>query len=311
MDYNKTPKNAKKYSCEKCNFICRKESEWNRHIITRKHIKSYAGVTMDAIVTPNITIPEYVCVCGKTYKYRQGLYKHKIKCYITQGKELPNNELICSTNTTTNTNKDDKELLIKMLLKNQDVMEKLMEIMPQIGNTTTNSHNITNNNNQFNIQMFLNDHCKNAMNLTDFIQSLPITSETYDSTIENGLTKTITSMMVNGLNDLDILERPIHCTDASRKTLYVKDSDKWEKDNELLYILKGISHLSLKQRTLISKWKEANEGWRTDDNLQSRMTHLVCNSMSQIESDKRETGKIIRSISKNVYLDNETKKGFV
>ena len=311
MDYNKTPKNAKKYSCEKCNFICRKESEWNRHIITRKHIKSYAGVTMDAIVTPNITIPEYVCVCGKIYKYRQGLYKHKIKCYITQGKESPNNELSCSinTNTNTNTNTDDKELLIKMLLKNQDVMEKLMEIMPQIGNTTTNSHNITNNN-QFNIQMFLNDHCKNAMNLTDFIQSLPITSETYDSTIENGLTKTITNMMVNGLNELDILERPIHCTDASRKTLYVKDSDKWEKDNELLYILKGIKQLSLKQRTLISKWKDANEGWKTDDNLQSRMTHLVCNSMSQIESDEKETGKIIRSISKNVYLDNETKKGF-
>jgi hypothetical protein len=158
--------------------------------------------------------------------------------------------------------------------------------------------------------MFLNDHCKNAMNLSDFIQSLPITSETYDSTIENGLTKTITSMMVNGLNDLDILERPIHCTDASRKTLYVKDSDKWEKDNELLYILKGIRQLSLKQRTLISKWKDANEGWKTDDNLQSRMTQLVCNSMSQIESDEKETGKIIRSISKNVYLDNETKQSY-
>jgi hypothetical protein len=146
-----------------------------------------------------------------------------------------------------------------MLLKNQDVMEKMIEMMPNMG--VNNSHNTNSNNttnNQFNIQMFLNDHCKNAMNLTDFIQSLPITNETYDSTIENGLTKTITNMMVNGLNELDILERPIHCTDASRKTLYVKDSDKWEKDNELLYILKGIRQLSLKQRTLISKWKEAN-----------------------------------------------------
>jgi hypothetical protein len=199
-----------------------------------------------------------------------------------------------------------------MLLKNQDVMEKMIEMMPSMG--VNNSHNVNSNNttnNQFNIQMFLNDHCKNAMNLSDFIQSLPITSETYDSTIENGLTKTITSMMVNGLNDLDILERPIHCTDASRKTLYVKDSDKWEKDNELLYIVKGIRQLSLKQRTMINKWKDANEGWKTDDNLQSRMTHLVCNSMSQIESDEKETGKIIRSISKNVYLDNETKKEYL
>ena len=153
------------------------------------------------------------------------------------------------------------ELFKHMLTQNQDFMSDIVEkVIPKIGNNITNSNNTTTNN-QFNIQMFLNDHCKNAMNLTDFIQSLPITSETYDSTIEHGLTKTITSMMVNGLNDLDILERPIHCTDASRKTLYVKDSDKWEKDNELLYILNGIKQLSLKQRTLISKWKEGY--WKT------------------------------------------------
>jgi len=117
-------------------------------------------------------------------------------------------------------------------------------------------------------------------------------------------------MMVNGLNDMDILDRPIHCTDASRKTLYVKDADNWEKDNELLHIIKGIRELSLKQRTMINKWKEVNDGWKTDDKLQSRMTSLVFNSMTQIENDEKETSKIIRSISKNVYLNNETKKGY-
>ena len=148
------------------------------------------------------------------------------------------------------------------------------------------------------------------VNLTDFIQSLPITSETYDNTIENGLTKTITNMMVNGLNELDILKRPIHCTDASRKTLYVKDADKWEKDNELVHIMNGIKALSLKQRTMISKWKDANDGWDKDDRLKSKMTNLVFNSMTQIEDDDKETNKIIRSISKNVYLDMDTKKDY-
>ena len=127
----------------------------------------------------------------------------------------------------------NQDILEGVILKNSEVMEKMLEVMPQIGNTT-NSHNTTNN--QFNIQMFLNEHCKNAMNLTDFVQSLPITTETFDSTIENGLTKTITNMMVNGLSKLDILERPIHCTDASRKTLYVKEADVWEKDNELIHV---------------------------------------------------------------------------
>jgi hypothetical protein len=288
------------HQCNLCHFKCSKLGDWNRHILTRKHQKTYNELT-NASNLHQFT-SNYVCNCGNTYKHRQSLFNHKKKCSINQEEEISNTNNIFNTDI-------DKELLIKMLLKNQDVMDKMIEMMPNIGN---NSHNNSNNtiNNQFNIQMFLNDHCKNAMNLTDFIQSLPITSETYDSTIENGLTKTITNMMVNGLSELDILERPIHCTDASRKTLYVKDSDKWEKDNELLYILKGIKELSLKQRTLISKWREVNEGWQTDENLQSKMTNLVFNSMTQIESDEKETGKIIRSISKNVYLDNEIKNSY-
>jgi len=123
----------------------------------------------------------------------------------------------------------NQDVMEGVLLKNQDVMEKMIELMPNIGNYShnTNSHNTTNN--QFNIQMFLNEHCKNAMNLTDFIDSLPITAATYDSTIENGLTKTLTNMITNGLSKLDILERPIHCTDATRKTIYVKEANNWEK----------------------------------------------------------------------------------
>ena len=303
MGDNNSQKTTYKYCCIICDYQCSRKYDYDKHLSTYKHLNGDKMVTNGDNLSYNVV--NNVCICGKIYKHRQGLSRHKKKCSIIQKTYTTNTNMTCTTNI-------DKEVLIKMLLKNQDVMEKMIEMMPSMG--VNNSHNVNSNNttnNQFNIQMFLNDHCKNAMNLSDFIQSLPITSETYDSTIENGLTKTITSMMVNGLNDLDILERPIHCTDASRKTLYVKDSDKWEKDNELLYIVKGIRQLSLKQRTMISKWKEANEGWKTDDNLQSRMTHLVCNSMSQIESDERETGKIIRSISKNVYLDNETKKEYI
>ena len=277
------PKNAKKNYCDKCDFTCSKESNWKKHLTTAKHMREINGNVGNEQITH-----KYECdVCNKEFKTNSGLWKHKKKCSIGQGE-----------NNTKNTDFDiDKELLIKMLLKNQDIMDKMIEMMPNMGmniSNNTNSHNTTNN--QFNIQMFLNDHCKYAMNLTDFIQSLPITSETYDSTIENGLTKTITSMMLNGLNDLDILERPIHCTDVTRKTLYVKDSDKWEKDSELLHLLKGIKQLSLKQRTLISKWREVNEGWKTDDKLQSKMTNLVFNSMTQIESDEKETGKILSLI---------------
>ena len=297
------------FRCNDCDYNTCRKSQYDRHILTSKHIQrinTNNGEDEKFQKVPS-NIKQYTCICGKIFKHASSLWNHKQKVNC---KEISNTNNSPTTDT-------EKELLIKMLLKNQDVMDKMIEMMPNMGMNNNTNSNITNNtnshnttNNQFNIQMFLNDHCKNAMNLTDFIQSLPITSETYDSTIENGLTKTITSMMVNGLNELDILERPIHCTDASRKTLYVKDSDTWEKDNELLHILKGIKDLSLKQRTLISKWREVNKGWRTDENLQSKMTNLVFNSMTQIESDEKETGKIIRSISKNVYLDNETKQSY-
>jgi hypothetical protein len=200
-----------------------------------------------------------------------------------------------------------------MLLKNQEVMEKMMEIIPSIGNTinTYNTNTNSNNTQTFNIQMFLNEHCKNAMNLTDFIETLPITAATYDNTIENGLTKTITNMITNGLSKLDILERPIHCTDATRKTLYVKEANIWEKDTELLKVVSGITNLIRKKRTLISKWKEANDGWDTIERKQIKFTELVCNLMTDIEYDEKETGKIVRSISRTVYLDSEDKKKYI
>ena len=197
-----------------------------------------------------------------------------------------------------------------MLLKNQDVMEKMMEIIPSLGNQSHNNNN-TNSNNQFNIQMFLNNHCKNAMNLKDFIDTLPITAETYDNTIENGLTKTITSMITNGLSKLDVLERPIHCTDATRKTLYVKEEDIWEKDTELVMMLLGIKTLARKQRVMINKWKDANKGWEKDEDIQIKFTNLICNSMTDIENDEKETNKIIKIIGKNTYLDNDTKQQYI
>ena len=315
MDTIFMPKNANIYECKKCDFSCSKESNWNKHVLTRKHQQSYNGVTKTAEIMPK-NANQFECECGNIYKFRQGLYKHKKKCSVA--KDEPTT--IALQNVGTVPTEIDKDLLVKMLLKNQDimenvilknqdVMEKMMEIMPSMGsnnhshNTTTNSHNTQN----FNIQMFLNEHCKNAMNLKEFIESLPITAETYDNTIENGLTKTITNMITNGLNQLDVLERPIHCTDASRKTIYVKEEDNWEKDNELLKVLMGIKKLAYKQRTMINTWKDMNIGWDKDESMQLKLTNLICNSMTDIENDEKETSKIIRAISKNTYLTGEIK----
>ena len=321
MDAKLMPINAKIFECQKCNFICSKESNWNIHAMTRKHRESYIRVTNNADFVPKNAV-HFECDCGSRYKFRQGLYKHKKKCSVINTEP----STIALHNVESIPTEIDKDLLVKMLLKNQDimenvilknqdVMEKMMEIMPSMGSnnhsnntiTNTNSHNTQN----FNIQMFLNEHCKNAMNLKDFIESLPITAETYDNTIENGLTKTITNMITNGLNELDVLERPIHCTDASRKTIYVKEEDNWEKDNELIRVLEGIRTLAYKQRTMINKWKDINVGWDKDERMQLKLTSLICNSMTDIENNEKETGKIIRAIGKNTYLTGEIKNVYM
>jgi hypothetical protein len=249
--------------------------------------------------------------CKKVYAHLSSLCKHKKICLEN---EVDNTSYTEQQLFTLPKEKESefKELVLLLLKENKEIQKNFIELIPHIkGNITSNSHNTTTNNNQFNINMFLNEHCKNAMNLTDFIHSLPITNETYDHTIENGLTKTITHIITNGLNNMDILERPIHCTDPARKTMYVKDNDVWEKDNELVKVLEGIKILSLKQRTNISKWQDANSAWKTDENLQTKLTSLVFNSMTDIENDEKECNKIIRAISKNTYLTAEIKNEYM
>ena len=314
----KSPKISYKFFCEICDYKCNKKSEYTKHITTAKH-KILQNPTSDS--EPKV----YSCICGKEYKHSSTLYHHKKKCTIINihdnhenniSPEKEDDDSITSVNTSNNMSDSDfKEILVLMMKENKEFQKSFLDIIPHLQNGTTNSHNtITNNNttnNQFNINMFLNEHCKNAMNLTDFINSLPITNETYDNTIENGLTKTLTNLVVTGLNNMDIVDRPIHCTDPSRKTMYVKENNNWEKDNELMFLLKGIKDLSLKQRTMINKWQDANNGWNTDEDLQSKMTKLIFHSMTNVEDDQKETNKIVKAIGKNTYLSNEIKSEYI
>jgi hypothetical protein len=313
---NLSPKISKKYICNICDYQCSKKSEWEKHTLTRKHINRTKLNDLEQI---NIQKSQkiFICECGKEYSARNSLWYHKKKCSIVQGEENDIDHIVKIKENSTEVNQEFTQKMIETVMTHNHefmnmFMEKMMEVMPQIGNTTnnnTNSHNTTNN--QFNINMFLNEHCKNAMNLTDFIESLPITNKTYDETIENGLTKTITNMMVNGLKELDILDRPIHCTDTKQKTLYVKEADIWEKDKELNKLLASIQQIASKQRMLINKWQEANEGWETEENIQTKLTTLIFNVMTDIENNEKETKKIISAIGNKVYIDEEIKNNYL
>ena len=275
----KMPKNAEKFYCENCDFGCSKESNYTQHLNTLKH-KRLTNANKRLIKKCQKMPNEYTCeYCGKQYKHLSSLCKHKKTCSMNVNTIYISDENIQSTSIQ-KTDSDDnmKSIFNNLVQQNNELHKTLVELVPKIGNnnvTTTNCNNTTNN--HFNINMFLNEQCKNAMNLTDFIESLPITAETFEYTNENGLTKSLTNLMIQGLNGMDVLDRPIHCTDPSRKIMYVKENDVWEKDKGQETVIKGIDKLAVKQRTNITKWQEANSGWQTDDNLQTKLTNIVGN----------------------------------
>ena len=192
----KVPKSSKIYYCEKCDFRCSRKSQYDRHTLTLKHQNGYKMVTIGDNKVPKSSI--YECECGNTYKHRQGLSRHRKKCYIDVVDTIDQ-----ITNIPDDNQGDFKELILLLLKDNKEIQKNFMDMLPYIKGNAENSYNNTNshNTNNFNIQMFLNEHCKNAMNLTDFIDTLPLTAETYNNTLENGLTKSITTMITNGLNN--------------------------------------------------------------------------------------------------------------
>jgi len=291
---NLSHKITKKYECINCNYNTSNYKDYKKHLSTRKHINK-TNIEQNELENPIKSPVKFICDCGKEYGARNSLWYHKKKCSLLNIETKENKDV-----SSSEINKDILLMLLKkqdfmeeLLFKNQEFMSKVVEIMPQVGNTTNNMNNCMNK--TFNINMFLNEHCKNAMNLSEFIESLPITDKIHENTIKNGLTSTITNMMVDGLNELDILDRPIHCTDTKRKTMYVKENDVWEKDKELIKILTGIKNTALKNRMNLDKWQDANDGWIVKETIQMKYLSLVSNVMTFIEDEDKHVNNIIHT----------------
>ncbi len=301
---NKSPTISYKFICESCNYKCNKQSEINKHYSTRKH-KNLQNPTLDT------TSKSYTCKCGKIYKHSSTMYAHKKKCSFIPIIDEPSPT---EKHTTPSTNEIDHasltEKMIELVMsKNQEFMnvfmDKIVHLLPSV--TNTNCHNT---NNQFNIQMFLNDHCKNAMNISDFIKSLPITAQHYENTKDKGLADTLTNIMVDGLNNLDIVERPIHCTDKKRKVMYVKDDDKWAKDDNNNLIIKNLKHLSFLHGQNLELWQEKNPDYETVEKLQIEFTNIIGELYTNIFEERKHVNKIINTLTNSTYLDEDMKQQY-
>jgi hypothetical protein len=250
----------------------------------------------------NIETKEFNCLCGKSYKFRQGLFKHQQKCnykepVCEERKSEVSNELVLKLLEKL----DDKDkMLISVVNENTELTKKIVEIIPNVGghHNTNNSHN-TNN---FNINMFLNEQCKDAINMTDFVNSIEVSFEQLDYTKTQGLEKGITKVIMDNLNKLSKYERPIHCTDMKRETIYIKDDDKWEKDKDKEIIKKVINKTSNKNYTALVNWKDENPNFMNYDDKQAYFARTISNIGKPISSVE---DKIIKTLCKENYVKND------
>lgn len=296
MDKNLEKKVPPKYKCEGCDYITSRKSQLDRHNTTRKHLR----ITNLLKKVPNKN-NEYMCSCGKSYKYQSGLCKHKKKCKFTEN-------YIVEEEKIEEKGSDLKDMFMKMTEENKELrklvmkqQEQIGEIIPKIGDKTTI------NNNKFNLHVFLNEQCKDAINFTDFVNSLTIELDDLALTKDKGLIEGISTVFVNGLKQLDMYKRPIHCTDMKRDILYIKDKDSWEKDDKTK-IKKSISDVANKKRKAIQEWTEVNPNWVEDEKLQQEYVKLVNRVMAPIEDDGNGENKIIKNIAKEVTIEKPITK---
>ena len=293
MTDKKSSKKDKIFTCEKCNYFTSRKSQYERHLLTAKH-KNLHNTDEKVPLEPKL----FVCICGKSYKHRQSLFTHQSKCTY----EPVKNEEVNETSVS-------QDLILEVVKKQQDQISQLTdaikEIAPNLGNNNTTNSNNTNNTNQFNINVFLNDDCKNAINMSDFIKSIEVSLEQLDLTKTKGLEKGITQVIMDNMNKLSVHERPLHCTDTKRETLYIKDDDKWEKDKNKTKIKEVIKKASNKNYTALQNWRKENPDYLDDDSKAIYYAKAMSAAGKPIDAVDE---KIIKNVCKQTYVKEDLKE---
>jgi hypothetical protein len=298
-------KNAKlclKFYCKSCDYGTSKKSSFDNHKLALKHQKSIIG---DTLVTQNMLnyafSTNFTCdKCNKKYLSRNGLWKHKKKCLEQQPKitsQLITSELILEII------KDNREM--KQLMINQN--NTINEIIKNGTHNTSNSHN-NSNNKTFNLQFFLNETCKDAMNISEFVDSIKLQLTDLENVGKIGYVNGISDIITKNLKELDVTQRPVHCTDKKREVLYVKDENKWEKeDEEKKNIRRVIKRIADKNIKLIPQFKEKHpDCLKSHSKYTDQYNKIIIESMGGPgDNDEEKEDKIIKNISKIITIDKE------
>ena len=298
------------FYCEKCDYKSCRKSDYNKHSLTSKHSNS------DTQLHP---IPKnHICECGKEYKHRQGLYLHKKNCKITQKTIEDDYDQVdlktLDMNLIMQLLKQNDEFKSLMLEQNNKMMESFQETIQEVcknGINNNNSHNnISSNNKTFNLQVFLNEQCKDAMNIMEFVDTIKLDLDDAESVRKLGYVNGISNIIIKHLKALDVHMRPVHCTDLKRETVYVKYQDVWEKegdDNKLMR--KAIKHVAVKNYNAADIFKELHPDCMNWDSKHGDHFALLrieaLGGKGNINIYDSHT-KIIKKIAKEITIDKNS-----
>jgi len=306
---------TKYYICDTCDFKCSKKSNYEKHLLTSKHQK---GILLNKKTTKPIknAIDNFICKkCNKEYKARNSLWYHEKKCNVELLHQEKNesvsedySENKEDTDMTTTNEMDMQSTIVELLKQNQEFQKQIIELMKEnMGNTTNiTNNNITQNNNKFNLNVFLNETCKDALNLSDFLESLILTLTDFENFGPLGYCGGISNILIKGLSQLDISKRPIHCSDLKREVIHIKNNDTWHKDEDkqqMIKAIKAIEHKNIKQMNL---WAKANPEYKDPNHKKSDLyTKLIDQSLCDTDKDKalKNYNKIIRTVAKEILVD--------
>jgi hypothetical protein len=315
-DSKKSLKISQKYCCVLCDYNTSKKTDHVKHLSTDKHKIATNGSKMvvnDSKKSLKVAI--YTCLCGKTYKYDSGYYRHKKICTYQQTSETYNQQTSETYNQQTiDIQNKQHELIIELIKDNKEIKDFMMEQNKQIielaklaGHNTTNSHNT----NKFNINFFLNEKCKDALNINDFVSQLEVGIQDLEETGRLGFSEGISKIFINGLKQIELYKRPLHCNDAKREILYIKNEDKWEKENEEKSILtKAIKEVAHKNIKKISEWQKVNKQYSDPDSKQNdKYLQIVSEAMSGASREESEKNyeKIVKNLVKETIIPNTEK----
>jgi hypothetical protein len=293
---------AQIFHCKICDYIASYKSKFDRHLLTGKH-KILANETKKGTSGNYQKLDVYACeICKKSFNSRTTMWRHKKEC-------SPPITTTSSSNTNANENKEEiaklTTLITQLMTQNTELVKTIKDMAPTIGSNNNNTNNINNINKSknFNIQFFLNETCKDALNISEFVESLKITLEDLDFSRKNGLVSGITDVMIKGLKQLDITKRPIHCTDKKRETMYIKDKEKWEKDETHEKMKNTIIQIAKKERNALTNWVEENPDWMETEAKQIEYLTIMRNVCEPIEDYDKNNKKIIRNLTANVFVD--------